>query len=75
LLLAANERLTERDPSKPRGERRTAFELPEVRVRVEEALLGDVLRLAVAAQHGAGDAEHPLIVTTHEKLEQLGTAP
>jgi hypothetical protein len=62
------------DSREPCRERRAPGELRELHVSVQVRLLHDVLGLARRADDAAHDPEQPLVVATHQDLEERRVA-
>jgi hypothetical protein len=67
-------RLVNGNPCEPCGKLRAFCELIQVGERVDVRLLHHVFGFGLALQHGARDAIHALVVTSHEDFEQRGLA-
>src|SRR5262249_22510532 len=66
----AGERFVNGDPRQPGGEAGTTRELPEMSVGADPRVLRDILRLRIVPQDRPGRSKDPLVVATHQYLEQ-----
>ena len=66
----AAQRLVQRDPGQPGRKARLAAEGGEIGEGAHIGLLDDILGLGIVAQHGAGHAEQPPVVTPDEDADR-----